>query len=385
MTLKFYCINKEKRLMDFINLKYQHTLIERKINNRIQEVLKHGKYIMGPEVYNLEERLAKYSSSKYCVTCSSGTDALLMPLMALNIGPGDAVITTPFTYIATVEVIALLGATPIFCDIYDKTYNINPELIEKAFDLAISKKLKPKAIIPVDLFGLPARYRLIKKYAKKLNLIVIEDAAQGFGGKIGDKKAGSFGDISSTSFFPAKPLGCYGDGGAIFTNNDKFYKRLKSIRVHGSGEDKYDNVRIGINGRLDTIQAAILIEKLKIFDSEIKKRNKIAKNYLDNLSSKFSLPYIPKNYTSSWAQFSIVIPDYLNRSSVINHLKNSNIPSMVYYKIPVHLQKGYAKYGYKKGDFPVSESISENILSIPMHPYLDKDKQNRIIELLNNK
>ena len=234
---------------------------------------------MGPEVFDLEDKLADYVGVDYCIACASGTDALLIPLMAKGIGPGDAVITTPFTYIATAEVIALLGAEPVFADIYPNTFNIDPYEIKKAIRRAKAKGLRPKAIIPVDLFGLPSRYRIINEIAKEENLFILEDAAQGLGGAIRSKKAGSFGDAASTSFFPAKPLGCYGDGGAIFTDNKSLADKMKSIRVHGSGLDKYENIRIGINGRLDTIQAAVLLEKLSIFNSELKKRNKIAKYY----------------------------------------------------------------------------------------------------------
>ena len=266
--------------MQFINLKKQQDLIRDKINNRVNKVLDHGKNIMGPEVYELEEKLSSFVNRKHCISCSSGTDALLIPLMALNIGPGDVVLTTTFSYIATSEVIRLLGATPIFIDIYEKTYNMNPTLVKNGVEFAIESNLNPKALIAVDLFGLPARYRLIKKECEEYNLTLIEDAAQGFGGQIGEKVACSFGDISSTSFFPAKPLGCYGDGGAIFTDDDDLAEIMKSIRVHGSGKDKYDNIRTGINGRLDTFQAAILLEKLNIFPNEIIKRNQKAKFFL---------------------------------------------------------------------------------------------------------
>ena len=255
--------------MQFIDLKKQYKQIDLKIKNRINKVLDHGKYIMGPEVEELEEKLADYVGVKHCITCSSGTDALLMPLLAKNIGPGDAVITTPFTYIATSEVISLLGAEPVFVDIYSATFNINPEKIGKAIERVRAKGLKLKAIISVDLFGLPSRYRLLEEIAEKENVLLIEDAAQGFGGSIRSEKACSFGNVASTSFFPAKPLGCYGDGGAIFTNDNDLASTLRSIRVHGSGADKYQNIRIGINGRLDTIQAAILLEKLLLFDEEL--------------------------------------------------------------------------------------------------------------------
>ena len=245
--------------MQFIDLKAQQKQIREKVNKRIQKVLDHGKYIMGPEVFEFEDKLAKYVNVKHCISCSSGTDALLIPLLAKGISKGDAVLTTPFTYIATAEVIALLGAEPVFVDIYPTTFNMDPGKIEGAIHYAKNKGLIPKAIIPVDLFGLPARYRLIKEVADKYNLFIIEDAAQGFGGSIRSKKAGSYGNVASTSFFPAKPLGCYGDGGAIFTNDDDLAQTMRSIRIHGSGLDKYDNVRIGINGRLDTFQAAILL------------------------------------------------------------------------------------------------------------------------------
>ena len=369
--------------MQFIDLKTQQNLIREKIDQRIKKVLDHGQYIMGPEIDELEEKLSNYIGVKHCISCSSGTDALLIPLVAMGIGPGDAVITTPFTYIATVEVIAILGATPIFCDIYDRTFNINPAGLEEAYNDALSKNLNPKVIIPVDLFGLPARYRLIEEFANEKNLLILEDAAQGFGGKIGDKLAGSFGDVAGTSFFPAKPLGCYGDGGAIFTNNDELAEKMKSIRVHGGGKDKYENDRIGINGRLDSIQAAILLEKIEIFDDELKKREKVAEYYTQNIHKMFITPLVPSKYLSSWAQYSILIPGTLDRGKVIDNLSREGIPSMVYYKIPVHLQEGYKKYGFSKGDMQISEDISDRILSLPMHPYLNKDEQNHIINSLN--
>ena len=371
--------------MDFIDLKTQQSKIRGRIDKRIKSVLDHGKYIMGPEVFELEERLSDYVGAKFCISCSSGTDALLIPLMANGIGPGDAVITTPFTYIATAEVISLLGAQPIFVDIYEETYNINPEFIEPAILDAEKKGLNVKAIIPVDLFGLPARYRLIEDIAKKFNLIIIEDAAQGFGGEAKGKKAGSFGKVASTSFFPAKPLGCYGDGGAIFTDDDELADKMRSIRIHGSGSDKYENIRLGINGRIDTIQAAILLEKLSIFDEELRLRNKIADYYSDNILSNFKTPFTPKDYTSSWAQYSLLAKSEFERNEIMSILSNSNIPSMIYYKYPLHLQAVFEKLGYGKGDFPISESVARQIFSIPMHPYLDKDKQKRIIEVLNSK
>ena len=364
--------------MQFIDLKAQQALIREKIDLRIKKVLDHGKYIMGPEVHELEERLSNYVSIKHCISCSSGTDALLIPLMAMNIGPGDAVLTTPFTYIATAEVIALIGATPVFCDIYDKTFNINPEELQKAYDMAISKNLKPKAIMPVDLFGLPARYRLIEKFAEYNDLKVIEDAAQGFGGKINEKKAGSFGDVAATSFFPAKPLGCYGDGGAIFTNDDELAHKMKSIRVHGGGADKYENVRLGINGRLDTIQAAILLAKLGIFDHELKQRAYVANYYHELLSDWVQTPVCQSNMTSSWAIYTLNLTKSVDRKQMQESLGKNGIPTAIYYPIPMHLQKPYERFPRAKFGLEVSERLAQTVLSIPMHPYLKKEAQQTI-------
>ena len=370
--------------MKFIDLGAQQKTIRAKIENRVLNVLDHGRYIMGPEVFELEEKLAEYVGVSHCITCASGTDALLMPLMAKGIGPGDAVITTPFTYIATAEVIALLGAEPVFADIYPNTFNIDPYEIEKAIKRARSKGLHPKAIIPVDLFGLPARYRMIEELASEENLLIIEDAAQGFGGSIRSNKAGSFGNVASTSFFPAKPLGCYGDGGAIFTDDENLSAKIKSIRVHGGGTDKYENIRIGINGRLDTIQAAILLEKLSIFNSELQMRNQIADYYNEKINSQFQKPHVPDKYFSSWAQYSLLARDEDHKNKIMETMKTSDIPIMVYYKIPLHLQKCFDKLNYNPGDFPVSEDCSKRIFSIPMHPYLQRKDQDFIIEKINS-
>ena len=371
--------------MQFIDLSKQQKLIREKINARLESVLDHGQYINGKEVFELEELLAQYVDKKHCITCSSGTDALLIPLMAYGIGPGDAVITTPFTYISTAEVIALLGATPIFVDIYEKTFKIDPDGIEEAVIFAKKQNLVPKAIIPVDLFGLPSRYRLIIDVAKKHNLVVIEDFAQAFGSSIGAKKAGSFGNVSATSFYPAKPLGCYGDGGAIFTDDTDLAKKMTSIRVHGAGVNKYQNVRVGLNGRLDTIQAAILLEKFNIFEDELKSRNKIASYYKSNIISNSVVPpFIPKNYISSWAQFSVLAENENERRRIINNLSDNKIPTAIFYEIPLHLQKVFKNLNYKKNSFPVSEKISNKIFSIPMHPYLDSNDQDKVLEILNN-
>ena len=370
--------------MQFIDLKKQQKRIRKGIDARIKKVLDEGKYIMGPEVYELEEKLADYVEIKNCISCSSGTDALLIPLLAMGVGPGDAVITTPFTYIATAEVIYLLGATPVFVDIYESTFNIDPAKIEQGINYAREKGLTPKGIIPVDLFGLPARYRLLEELAKKNNLFVLEDAAQGFGGNIRGRKAGSFGDVASTSFFPAKPFGGYGDGGAIFTGDDDLASRMKSIRIHGSGADKYNNIRVGINGRLDTLQAAILLEKLSIFSEEFDYRNEIAKYYISNINSNFRIPYVPNYYESSWAQFSLLAKTEEQKLKLLEKMKKFNIPVMIYYKKPLHLQPCFQKLGYNLGDFPVSERCSNLIFSIPMHPYLEKKQQDTIISVLND-
>ena len=369
--------------MEFINLKSQQNLIRDSIEGKIKDVLDHGQFIMGPEVFELEKLLAKQVGVKHCISCSSGTDALLILLLANDIGVGDAILTTPFTYIATSEAILLSGATPVFVDINKDTFNIDPFKIEKAIASAKDKNLKPKAIMPVDLFGLPARYRIINKISNKYNLLTIEDGAQSFGGSIRGKKACSFGDASATSFFPAKPFGCYGDGGAIFTNNDEIANKACSIRVHGQGLDKYHNVRIGLNGRLDTIQAAILLEKSKLFSNELKLRNAIAQEYKTNISEKYIKQYIPNEYQSIWAQFSILIPNELKRIEVIEKLNEENIPSAIYYPIPLHLQNVNKSLKYKPGDFPIAEEISKKIISIPMHPYLSKGDQDTVVNALN--
>ena len=371
--------------MEFIDLKKQYERIKPRIHDRIDEVLRHGKFIMGPEVAELETKLAAYIGCKHCVSCANGTDALLLSLMAYEVGPGDAVFTTPFTFIATAEVICLLGATPIFVDIDPGTYNIDPENLRKVIEetkqgmgrsTGGSKKLNPKGIIPVDLFGLPADYDRINQIAKQHGLFVLEDAAQSLGGSYKGKKLGNVADIAATSFFPAKPLGAYGDGGAIFTNNEAMADRLRSLREHGKGSHKYDNIRIGINGRLDTLQAAILLPKLEIFDSEIKERQEVAARYTKAFKDLVQVPHVPDGLLSAWAQYSVVTE---KRDSYLSKLKEFGIPTAVYYPRPLHLQTAFSHRGYRQGDFPVSEHVSERIFSLPMNPYLDSDDQNRII------
>jgi len=366
--------------MEFLDLKTQQKRIRKPLEKRINKILDHGAYIMGPEVFELEEKLADYCGVKHAISCSSGTDALLIPLMAWGIGPGDAVFTTPFTYVATAEVISILGATPIFVDVYESTYNIDCEKLEIEIKRVLKEgKLNPKAIIPVDLFGLPARYRLIDKIAKKYHLKVIEDAAQSFGGSIRGNKVGNFGDVAATSFYPAKPLGCYGDGGAIFTNDDNLAEECKAIRIHGTKLDKYNSEMIGLNGRLDSMQAAVLLEKLTIFEDELKLRNKVDALYRQYLNNA---QYHPREYESAHAIFSITLNKKDQRDKLIQRLSESNIPSVVYYKFPIHLMKAFSYLNYKDGDLPVSENLSKTIVSLPMHPYLDSNQINQIVEVL---
>ena len=366
--------------MQFIDLKTQQRRIRQDVEKRILNVLDHGRYIMGPEVKELEEQLADYVGVKHCITCSSGTDALLMPLMAWNIGPGDAVFVPTFTFIATAEMVQLLGATPVFVDIEKDTFNMDPlELEKKVSQIVQEGNLNPRAVIPVDLFGLPANYPEIQKIAEKYNLLVLEDGAQGFGGKIDNQKVCSFGEAATTLFFPAKPLGGYGDGGAVFTNNDELAEKLESIRVHGKGSDKYDNIRVGINGRMDSMQAAIVLSKLTIFDDELVRREKWARAYSDKLAPTFQLQKIPATYASAWAQYSLITKGKNHRDDMMIKLKSHGIPTMIYYPIPLHLQTTFKHLNNGVGDYPVSEDTADCIFSIPMHPYLDDEMINQIV------
>ncbi len=373
------------QVIDFIDLKAQQKKIAPQLRERIERVLSHGKYIMGPEIQELEERLAAYVGVKQVVTCSSGTDALLMPLMAYGVGPGDAVFTSPFTFIATAEVIQLLGATPVFVDIDPKTFNIDPNALHQAISgLKQNPKtaaLKPKGIIPVDLFGQPADYDAINALARQHNIFVLEDAAQSFGGTYKGKKACSLADVAATSFFPAKPLAGYGDGGAIFTNDDDLASRLRSIRIHGQGSDKYDNIRIGLNGRFDTLQAAIVLVKMDIFDQEVIERQRVAQRYSRGLQGLVEVPFVSPDCTSVWAQYSVLSEQ---RRILLEKLKAAGIPSAIYYPIPLHLQGAFRHLAYQEGDFPISEDASRRIFSLPMHPYLEATQQDIIIQTLRS-
>jgi len=357
-----------KSSIPFIDLKAQYLGIKDEVLQGIEAVLEHGQYILGPEVAELESQLSEFCGAKHSITCSSGTDALLLGLMAYDVGPGDAIFTSPFTFFATAEVIALTGATPVFVDIDERTFNIDPEQLEAQIVRIQSEgKLNIKGVMPVNIFGLPADYDRINTIAERFDMHVIEDTAQGFGGTYHGRKSGVLADISATSFFPAKPLGCYGDGGAVFTNDDALAEKMLSIRVHGQGENKYDNVRLGLNARFDTIQAAVLKPKLSIFPNELSERERVAHSYTQELRGIVETPYIPEGCTSAWAQYSILSDD---RDKIQKALSDNNIPSVVYYKTPCHLSTAFSYLGYSEGDMPVSEKISKKIFSLPMHPYL---------------
>ena len=368
--------------MQFIDLKAQQQRIRDKIETNIKKVLDHGRYVMGPEIQELEEKLAGYVGARHAIGVASGTDALLIPLMAYGIGPGDAVFTTPFTFIATAEVIQLLGAEPVFVDSQPDTFNIDPQELARTIERTVKEgKLRPRGIIPVDLFGQTADYDEINEIARKYDLFVLQDAAQSFGASYKGKKACSHGHAAATSFFPAKPLGCYGDGGMIFTDDAALHQTYISIRVHGQGRDKYSNVRIGVNGRLDTIQAAVLLAKMEIFDEEIQLRQEVAGRYKDGLQSPAVAAHVKDYNISAWAQYAILHPD---RDAVMAKLNQQGIPTAIYYPTPLHLQEAFTGLGYSRGDFPVSEDVADRIFSVPMHPYLSREDQDKIVEAINN-
>ncbi|MDD3313855.1 DegT/DnrJ/EryC1/StrS family aminotransferase [Pseudodesulfovibrio sp.] len=370
----------------FIDLKSQYRRIEDAVKRGIDGVLEHGAYVMGPEITELENRLSNYCGVRHGIGCASGTDALIMALMALEVGPGDAVFTTPFTFMATAESVALLGATPIFVDVDPVTFNIDPDDLRRRIDAVHDTRpdLTPKGVIAVDLFGQPADYDRIEPLAHNNGLFLIVDAAQSFGATCKGKSVCSLGDMACTSFFPAKPLGCYGDGGMVFTHNDELRKLLVSIRVHGMGDDRYDNVRLGINGRLDSIQAAVLLAKFEIFAEEVGKRQEVADRYAALLADVegVTAPTVREGNTSVWAQYSILARDAAHRAELMDRLKAASIPSAIYYPKPLHLQQAFAHLGYGKGDFPVCEGVGERIFSLPMHPYLAAEAQETIVQAL---
>jgi dTDP-4-amino-4,6-dideoxygalactose transaminase len=363
--------------MKFVDLNAQFRTIETEIRAAIDRVLAHGQFIMGPEVQTFEQQLAEYCGVEHVISTASGTDALLMSLMSYGIGPGDAVIAPPFTFVATAEVIQLLGATTVFVDVDENTFNIDIDQLEQTVKrIRRQGKMQLRGIIPVDLFGLSADYPNINRIANEHDLFVLADAAQSFGGAHNNHRIGSFGDLAATSFFPAKPLGCYGDGGAVFTDDGDRAEILRSIRFHGKGATQYDNVRTGITGRLDTLQAAILICKLKILDQEIDARQKIADRYTAALADYVKTPVIPPGYQSAWAQYTLRSK---KRDQIRQHLDQQQIPSAIYYPRPLHLQPAFSDADGAGVSMPVSEMLSGEVFSLPMHPYLSEDEQDTII------
>jgi dTDP-4-amino-4,6-dideoxygalactose transaminase len=363
----------------FIDLAAQRRRLKPAVDVAVAKVLDHCQFIMGPEVRAFEAELAAFCGAKQVVTCASGTDALVLALRAFGIGPGDAVICPSFTFCATAEVAVLVGATPVFVDVDPVTFNIDAKGIAGAVEVAKAAGLTPKAVIPVDLFGLAADHGAVAAAAKAHDLMILDDAAQGFGASFNNRRLGTFGHATATSFFPAKPLGCYGDGGAVMTDDDTLAELMRSIRVHGQGSDRYDNVRIGLASRLDTIQAAVLIEKLKIFSDEIEARNIVARRYAEGLGDLIKAPTVPAGSTSVWAQYTIRLKPG-TRDAFAAALKADGVPTAIYYPIPLHLQQAYKQYPVGKGGVAVSEKLAAEVISLPMHPYLDEATQGRIID-----
>jgi dTDP-4-amino-4,6-dideoxygalactose transaminase len=368
--------------IEFIDLGAQRRRLGRRVDEAILRVVDHGKYIMGPEVAIFEQELAAFCGAKHVLSCANGTDALGLALMAKGIKPGQAVLVPSFTFAATAEVVAWFDAVPVFVDVLEHTFNMDPVSLEAGIATAKRLGLEPGGIIPVDLFGLPAAYNEILAIAAAHRLWVICDAAQSFGAAYKGRNVGTFGDITTTSFFPAKPLGCYGDGGAVFTDDDDIAVVLRSLRVHGQGGDKYDNVRIGMNARLDTIQAAVLSQKLAIFADEIEARNQVARRYGDSLGDIVQAPEIPEGLTSVWAQYTVHLPTNYNRDAVAARLKEAGVPTAVYYAKPLHQQTAYRHYPVAGNGLPVSERLAGEVLSLPMHPYLAEPVQRRITDTL---
>ena len=374
--------------MQFRDLKKQYEVLKDEMDKAVLDVASSGKYINGPWVKELETELAEYVGVKHCISCANGTDALYIAMMAWDIKEGDAVFVPDFTFFSSGEVVSHAGGTPIFVDVDRKTYNIDPSSLVDAIEKVISDgELEPKVIVSVDLFGLPANYEELQKIADKYGLKILEDGAQGFGGEINGRKACSFGDIGTTSFFPAKPLGCYGDGGAIFTDDDELAMKMQSIKVHGKGKMKYDNVRIGLNSRLDSIQAAILQVKFKAFkEYEVADVNKAAQNYdeliKEKLGDKIIIPFIPKGYLSSWAQYTIQLKDKETRDSLQAALKEEGIPSMVYYPKPMHNQEAFEIKGEYEFNTEGTDALCDTVLSLPIHPYITEDDIKTVVSAI---
>ena len=363
----------------FIDLAAQRRRLGNAVDDAVARVLNHCQFILGPEVRAFEAEMAAFCGVKHVVTCASGTDALVLSLRAMGIGPGDAVICPSFTFCATAEVAALVGATPVFVDVDASTFNIDVKGIPGAIAAAQAAGLTPKALIPVDLFGLPADHAAIASAAQAANLLILDDAAQAFGASYNNRRLGTFGHATATSFFPAKPLGCYGDGGAVMTDDDGLADAMRSLRVHGQGSDKYDNIRIGLASRLDTMQAAILSEKLKIFPDEIDARNVVARRYAEGLADVATVPMVPAGYTSVWAQYTLRLPAE-KRDALAAALKAEGIPTAIYYPIPLHRQQAYRNYPVGQGGVAVSERLASEVISLPMHAYLDAPTQDRVVD-----
>jgi len=363
----------------FIDVAGQRRKLGQKIDDAVAKVLDHCQFILGPEVRELEAQLSAFAGVKHTISCASGTDALMLVLLAKGIGPGDAVFCPSFTFAATGETVALVGASPVFVDVEEDTFNMDVASLEKAIGTAKKLGLKPKAIVPVDLFGLPADHDSVAEIAEEHGLFVLDDAAQGFGGVYKDRKIGSIGLAAATSFFPAKPLGCYGDGGAVFTNDDQLAELMRGLRVHGQIPGRPEFSHIGITGRLDTIQAAILIEKLKIFPAEIEARNKVAARYNEKLGQYAIVPRVPEGYTSIWAQYTIRLQPG-RRDGLAAALKAEGIPTAIYYAKPPHQHEAYKKFPVAEGGLPVTEKLSHEVISLPMHAYLDEPTQDRIVD-----
>ena len=372
--------------MQFRDLKTQYAVLKDEMDKAILDVVASSAYVMGPKIKEMEQAFAEYVGVKHCIACNSGTDALLLALMAWGVKPGDAVFVPSFTFFASAEVIANVGATPVFVDVDENTFNIDIADLEYKIEQTVKAgKLMPKVIIAVDLFGLPADFKSVRKIADKYHLFVLEDGAQGFGGRIEGQEACTFGDIATTSFFPAKPVGCYGDGGAVFTNNTEWAQLIDSYHVHGKGSDRYDNVRIGINSRLDSIQAAILLVKLKAFkEYELADVNKVAAHYTEKLKGVVKTPIVPDGYFSSWAQYTLQLENEEQRAGLQAALKAKDVPTAIYYPIPMHQQTAFKYLNPDDNRCPVSERIAKTVLSLPIHPYLSENDQDMICEAVRD-
>lgn len=369
--------------MEFKDLKTQYIRHREAIDRAVMQNMEAGQFIGGEPVSRLEKSLADYVGVKHCISCANGTDALLLALMAWGVGEGDAIFVPDFTFFSTAEVVPWVGAVPIFVDIDEDTFNMSPQALEKAVErVKKGGRLTPRAVIAVDLFGQPAEYEKIRQITAQYDLFLLEDGAQGFGGRVGGKRACSFGDISTTSFFPVKPLGCYGDGGAVFTNNDEWASLVRSYKVHGKGSDKYDNVRIGMNSRLDTIQAVVLLEKLNFFDEELETANRVAAVYTKLLQGKVKTPVILSGYYSSWAQYTVQFADGWQRKAAIEKLEEAEIPSAVYYGRPMHRQAAFVDMPIEKTECPIAEQVCGTCLSLPLHPYLSEEEVQIICSVL---